>query len=62
MSFIVINRNPYCSVRRKKVSQYLKPISHQRKPQRVFNSIVIMLKCGSSIIRWVYKYAFHFAA
>jgi len=44
MALIVIDCDPERSLVRKKLSEKLQSIAHQRKPQRVFDAIVVVFE------------------
>ena len=51
MCFVVVDGNPDRSILREKPAQDLQPITHERKPQRVLDSIIVVRERRARVVR-----------
>ncbi len=61
MAFIVINRNPQGAIIRQQPPYDLQPVAHQRQPDGMLQSVIVVSKGAARIVRWVDKDALDLA-
>lgn len=61
MSLVVIYRDPQRAILRQQASDNLQPVAHQRQPDRMLHSVVVMHERASSVVRRVDEHTLHLA-
>ena len=61
MRLVIINRDPQRTILRQQPPDDLQPVAHQREPDRMLYTIVVMLKRTTCVVRWVDEHALHLA-
>lgn len=58
MAFVVVQRNPNAAVFRQQFAQQFQARIHHVQPQAVFQIVIVMRKCRTRVIGWVYENTF----